>query len=471
MYQTDTTAETTNRQEHRGDGAAAESDVPGSDEALSSRHADRESPRHAGPETSAVGAETDRLRLWYFITALSVGGAERTLVDLANELDPDRFEVTIWTMFEQNYLANTVADHVELRTLGVEGVGVTDDFATIEGAASPLGYLAIPLRFARAIRRERPDIVQSFLVYDNVVARIAGRFSPETVVVSGERLGGVIPNRLMNVVDRLTLRFADYVVANSEAGAAFHRRRGAPAESVRVVHNGRDLEAYRTGDGSELRPILGIPESAPIVGTVGRLDTQKGQDDLLDAWPAVRDAHPDAHLVLVGDGAERTRLADRVSADGDLGSASVHFVGSSSRVPDYLDLFDVFVFPSHFEGLPGALLEAMAAGCPVVATAIDGNTDLVTDGETGRLVPVRDPEALAAGISELLADRETAERFGVAARAETDARFSLEAMVGGFTAFYEEISGRETSPPAAPPSTPASSLIRDRPAETSTDGE
>lgn len=367
------------------------------------------------------------MQVWYLIGTLAVGGAERTLVDLANELDNDRFEVTIWTLSEPGPLADEVADHVRLRSLD---------------ARNKADVVAVA-RFVRALRRERPAILQSFLFFDNVVARLAGLASPETVVVSGVR--EVPDDRPLwrELLTRSTRPLAGHVVSNSEAGAEYVIRRGASPESVHVIRNGRPLESYAdvtVPDG--YRDDLGL-QPGPVVGTVGRLVERKGQYDLLDAWPRVRETEPDAQLVLVGDGPEREGLAERAATHGV--RDSVHLLGRRDDVPRLLALFDVFVFPSHYEGLPGALLEAMAAGLPIVCTPVDGNAELVTHGDHGIHVPVRDPPALADAVTALLADRDRAARLGARASDRAQTSFTLDRMVTEFADLYDSVAPADAS--------------------------
>lgn len=380
----------------------------------------------------------DRIRLWLFITSLVVGGAERTLVTLANNLDRSRFDVTIWTMFAQNPLAEDVADDVPVRSLGGQGVTVGDErVATIEKAEDPLDYARLPLRFVRELRAERPDVLQSFLVYDNTVARIAGAFVPETTVVTGARGERNLSDTVPKALDRGLLPLSDYIAANSQTGADFYAERGVSRDDIVVVRNGRDLDRYRDGTAEGLHDEFGIPSDALVVGNVGRLLERKGQFDLLAAWPDVEAAIPNAHCLLVGDGDARDALEGRID---DLGCRdSVHLAGTRNDVPALLDLMDVFAFPSHHEGLPGALLEAMAAGLPIVASAIPGNEELVTHGENGLLVPPADPDALGDAIRTLATDAERAR--ALADQAQTDAyeRYSHESMVSEFESFYESI--------------------------------
>jgi len=131
--------------------------------------------------------------VWLYITSLAVGGAEQSLVALANNLDRSRYDVTIWTTFNQNPLADQVADDVPVRTLNIDGVVVGEEMATVERAENPLDYVRAPARFARAIRAERPDIVQSYLVYDNTVARIAGLLSATRRSLPERGASGISP--------------------------------------------------------------------------------------------------------------------------------------------------------------------------------------------------------------------------------------------------------------------------------------
>lgn len=421
-----------------GRGSPAAADGAG-DPALAGHAADvgADTDTDTDSPTDSAAPETTRrerpLKLWFLITALSVGGAERTLVDLANNLDRDRYDVTVWTMFDRNPLATDLDPAIPVRTLGSAGHTRSERGDFVEKPA-PLDYLAIPIRFARAVRRERPDVIQSFLFYDNTLARLVGVVSPSTTVVTGVRGMQHIASPVVRTVDRFTIGLSDRIVSNSAAGAAHVRRRGAESDRVAVVHNGRDLRGYADAEPAPLREAFDIPADAPLVGTVGRLVERKGGYDLLAAWVRVRAAVPDAHLVLVGDGVERQRLAARARELNIAGN--VHFAGTRDDIPAVLAALDCFVFPSHYEGLPGALLEAMAAGLPIVATDIEGNDELLVDGDSGLLVAPHDPLGLAEGLVRLLTDRDLADRLGTTARDTAFDRFSLPSMVDGFERFY-----------------------------------
>lgn len=362
----------------------------------------------------------DPVPVWYLIGTLTVGGAERTLVDLVSGLD-DRFEPTIWTIAKSGPLAEDVPSNVPVRSLD----------ATSKVDPRP------PLRFVRELRRERPPILQSFLFFDNTLARLAGSISPEISVVTGVR--SVPENRPWHraLIDRETMRLSDAIVSNSRAGAEWVIEQGAPPERVSVVHNGRDVDQYDCAIPEGFRDSIGVPDG-PVVGSVGRLLRRKGHHDLLAAWPTIREAHDSAQLVIVGDGPERNALSRQARR---LGCAdSVHLLGRREDVPELLALFDVFAFPSYFEGLPGALLEAMCAGLPIVTTPVDGCSELVTDGVHGTYVPVGDPGALADTIDQYLSNPEMATDHGAAARRRAIAEFSLEAMVNEFQSLYDMLA-------------------------------
>lgn len=367
----------------------------------------------------STGSEDGPVTVWYLIGRLDVGGAERTLVDLTTGLG-ERFEPTIWTIESGGPLADEVPSDVPVRSLD---------------AGSKVDLPAVA-RFVRALRRERPAVLQSFLFFDNTLARLAGLTCRETTVVTGVRAVPDDRPTQRALVDRLTMPLSSAIVSNSAAGAEWVVDRGAPRERVRVVHNGRDPAKYDRSAPDGYRERLGIPPG-PVVGTVGRLIERKGHRDLLDAWPTVRAARDDAQLVFVGDGPERDglrRRAERLSC-----LDSVHLLGRRDDVPLLLDLFDVFAFPSHFEGLPGALLEAMFAGLPIVTTPVDGCSELVVDGEHGTHVPVGDSGALANAIAGYLTGPERASGHGAAARQRANAEFSLGSMVNGFESLYDEL--------------------------------
>lgn len=359
--------------------------------------------------------------IWYLIGSLDVGGANRVLVDLANNLPNDRYEVTVWTIVDDNPLAADLDDSVSHRSLSVSG---KHDVTAV-------------VRFLWHLR-DGPDILQSFCLYDNLLAGIAGIVYPDLTVVTGVRSVPTHPGIRRRFIDRVAFQGSDRVVSNSESGAAFATRRGADSAEVRVIPNGRDLSEYARGEaGPEVYDELGLSPQGPVVGAVGRLIERKGHADLVMAWPRIRDRFPDAQLVIVGDGPYRPALEALVESSSE--SGSIRLVGRRDDVPTVLDAMDVFVFPSHFEGLPNALMEAMAAGLPVVATPVDGNAELVSEGETGVFVPVEDPDALANAVVDLLEWPDGGSSLGDAAREHITREYSVDRMVSAFESLYEEL--------------------------------
>jgi glycosyltransferase involved in cell wall biosynthesis len=205
-----------------------------------------------------------------------------------------------------------------------------------------------------------------------------------------------------------------------------------PADKIEVIHNAIQTERFGRPADPALRASLAGGDD-PIVLTVARLDSQKGHDVLIRAIAET----PGARLVLAGEGPERERLETLVSRLG-LGPR-VLFLGRRTDVADLLAASDVFVLPSFFEGSSLAVLEAMAAMKPVVATAIGGTDELIVDGESGRLVPPADPGALAAALRQVIADRPLRTRFGQNARDRVEQHFSAAGMAKRVAQVYESL--------------------------------
>jgi glycosyltransferase involved in cell wall biosynthesis len=272
------------------------------------------------------------------------------------------------------------------------------------------------VRLTRLLRRLRPRLAHVMDVWPP--AQIAARVArvPRVLVTHHTP---ELP-RSDNAIGRALLRAGwatrPEVIYTSEAD----RQRDGRLPS-HVVPLGIDLARF-----SAERP----RRKSAVVGNVARLVAQKGQRTLVEAAPLVLEQRPDARFVVVGEGELRKELEEL--ADG----LPFEFRGLRDDVPEQLAEFDVFAFPSFFEGLCLAVIEAQAAGVPVVATPVGGITETVVDGETGLLVPPRDAESLAAAILRLLGDGALASRLALEARARVLERYSIEQMVSGTLELY-----------------------------------
>ncbi len=236
-----------------------------------------------------------------------------------------------------------------------------------------------------------------------------------------------------------TIARADGFIANSQELCHELRAAGFPSGRIAHIPNGVDLDCFRpdpTARSAEARRRLGLPPGLLVV-YAGRLDAQKGLHTLIAAMRAPGAAMSEARLVLLGDGPQRAELERSVLQDG-LGNR-VMFRGAVEEVAPYLRAGDVFVLPSLGEGMPNALLEAMASGLPCVATAVGGCRDAIAHGDTGLLVPPGDAAALREALERLARSAATRERLGEAARQVAATRFSLVSMVERYEAYYRAV--------------------------------
>jgi glycosyltransferase involved in cell wall biosynthesis len=235
------------------------------------------------------------------------------------------------------------------------------------------------------------------------------------------------------------------VIAVSEAVAQTAREAGLgiPASRLVVVHNGVDLTRFAGENPSlraETRRALGISETAPVALCVARLSPEKNVAHFLESAALIKGFLPDARFLVAGDGPLRPTLERQVGLLNLKGRAQI--LGERTDIPALLQAADCFCLPSREEGLSIAVIEAMAAGLPVAATRVGGVPEVVDDGNTGMLVPPRDPEALGGALTALLADPAGAKEKGNAGRARAAAHFSEAAMIAGTRAVYEAALGK-----------------------------
>jgi glycosyltransferase involved in cell wall biosynthesis len=291
-------------------------------------------------------------------------------------------------------------------------------------------------RLEQHLRRLRPDLVQTWLFAGNAYGRVAALRAGVRHLVAGERSVDPWKSWHQFQIDRLLAPRTRAIVVNSAGVRDFYVGHGLPADKFVVIPNGVPPAAPSEISREQLLAELRLPPDSRLIGAIGRLWSQKRMQDVIFALDLIRVLRKDMHLLVIGDGPQRAQLerfARLVTCD-----EHVHFLGLRHDVPRLLPHFDLVWHASGYEGLPNAIMEAMAAGVPVVATDISGNRDLVVSGETGYLVPLGDRAALARFASKLLDDADLRSRLGRAAR-ERIGQFSVARMVERHAALYREI--------------------------------
>lgn len=357
-----------------------------------------------------------------------IGGTETQAVELARRLDPERYQVTIGCLRREGPLIERLkGTPVEIMEVDMGG-----------GIDSPSGLLRI-VKLARFFRQQRIDILHAHDLWSNIIGMAAATLARTPVTITSQR--DLSHDAWYSTYRRGVLRFfqrgSSIVLTNAKAiRDGLIEQDHLPPEKVCVVYNGVDLNRFN--GAPDRAHVLPGTEGNKLIVLVGNMITDvKGHAVLIAAAPELVKAHPKTQFVLVGEGTKRAGFEQQAK---DLGlQGNFLFLGRRSDVPAILACCDIAVLPSLAEGLPNAVLEYLAAGLPVVATALGGNLEIIRDGTTGLLVPPQDPQALAAALNNLLSDEGLAARIGTAGRDYVKQNFSFERLVQGVDQLYTKL--------------------------------
>lgn len=360
------------------------------------------------------------MRIVYFIDHLRADGTQRVLSQLVEGLKQrghDQAIVVLNNSYDDLLLTHLRQSQAEVRIVGI-GMLIS-------------GYgIATTLRW---LRRNRFDVAVTLLFASDVLGRWMVRTVHIPRIVSSLRARNTHYAWWQRRLVRYTMRWVDAVILNSALVRDFAiAEEAAVPERMVVIPNGVEIEPYQLPiSRALLRAELQLAGERPLVASVGRLSYQKGFDILIQACSLLPKHAID--LILIGQGAQEAALRQQVSRLGL--EQCIHFVGYRHDIPHLLGALDLYVHAARWEGMPNALMEAMAAGCPIVASAVDGVCELIEDGIQGWLVPPENPERLAQAIQAALSDPLEAQRRATAAHLRVATHFNVETMV----AHWEEV--------------------------------
>ncbi len=358
----------------------------------------------------------------YLITEFDTGGAETMLYELASRVDRKKFKVSACCLTGRGPIGEKLsAAGVKVFYLDMKGKW---DFPAL-------------FRLIKLLKKYDVKILHTFLFHANFMGRIAGRIAGVPAVISSVRVSE--KQQFLHVLgEKLTHPLSDVILCVSEAVMKFMEENGIPREKMRVVPNGIDLEKFSLKyDVQEVKKELGIPADAKVIGTVSRLTPQKRVDRFLDCASIILKKIPGVYFIIAGRGELESRLKRHAEKTGVF--SNTRFLGFREDSVRVMSIFDVFMLTSSWEGMPVALLEAMAMGKPVVASAVEGSSEVLAGGESGFLVPPEDIEAFAGRAVGLLKDGVLAEKTGKNAR-ERAGEYSVREMVRKNEAVYGEFA-------------------------------
>jgi glycosyltransferase involved in cell wall biosynthesis len=368
-----------------------------------------------------------RVRVLEVMATGTNGGAQEHVYSLVTRFNPECYEVRVVSLSHGS----------SVRRLQKAGIDVTvidepDDRAAARELADSVASFA-------------PEIIHNHMYRAEVIGTRAALLLGEKGCKRPAVISTVHSSRIRCVDDRQTLRqltpLMDRLIVVSRAIEEKVREEGRVGAPVSLIYNGVDLQRYNHQQPCcTLHDEYGIPEDAPIVGVVARLEAEKGHRTLVDAWPEVLAAVPNAWLLIVGEGSERDSLEAEAASLGV--SERVVFTGRREDVPAVTAALDVSVLPSYREAQGLSVLEAMALSRPVVASNVGGIPEMIEDGVTGLLVPPNDCDALAAALIKLLTNHPYADMIARRGHDLVHERFCIELMVNSIESIYDEAAAK-----------------------------
>lgn len=372
---------------------------------------------------NTVGEQRNRIKLTYVITDLEVGGVPLHLYRLATRLPRDRFDIRVISLADEGPVG---------RQLVAAGIGVQAC-----GARSAADLRAL-WRLRRLLRAWRPDVLHAMLFHANIACRIIGPVCgvpPRRIICEIQTVE--VERKWHLWVDGMTHRLCRFEVGNSPSVIEhLHRRAWIPRHRLRCEWGAIDVAAIASATPAD-RSALGVADDEKLLLWTGRLDPIKGFEEMLAACVELK-ASANFKLLLAGQGDYRQTVEELIDKL-DLGDR-VRLLGRRNDVPNLLKAADIFVFCSRTEGLPNALLEAMAAGLPIVATDVPGCRDLIEHMKTGVLVPARSSAEIARAVRLLLTHKKLSESLGQAASRWVGQHAELVAQVSRWIGVYRAVA-------------------------------
>lgn len=369
------------------------------------------------------------VRVVLVISNLEYGGAQRQVVQIANELPSRGFTVHVCSL--SSYVPLAADLRAPQEQLHVIRKRWKFDISTV-------------LRLAVFLRRVKADVAHGFLFDANIAVRLAGFLARTPLVIDSERNSNYSLKRRQVLAYDMTRRLRHLCVANSRAGAQFNSRlTGTAPGQYRVVYNGVDVKRFCPGDRGHRRRSLGLDDGEYVIGMFASFKPQKNHEMALRAFARLVSRVPTARLLLVGDelaGGFHGSGRHKQVVSGLIDELGIRdrcvTLGNRSDVETLYPACDVVVLPSWFEGTPNVALEAMACGVPVVATDVADNAHLIPDGKAGRIVSLGDVGGLATALAELAARPQETARMGCFARSWVATEFSDGRMIERIAAIY-----------------------------------
>jgi glycosyltransferase involved in cell wall biosynthesis len=372
-----------------------------------------------------VGVRPSPLRVAFLVDGFEIGGTELNAVRTAEAIDRDAYDLTVLGMNRHGPLLTRYA---------AAKIPVVDFW--FRGLRHP-DVVPMTFRLARWLRRHRVDVLHCHDKYSNMFGALAGRMAGVPLIIASRRWHGFDSARFA-WGNRAAYGLAHRVLANSDGVASILADEGVAPAKIVVVRNFLDESAFEVASPAAcaaFRRELALADDAIVIGCVARLDPIKDHESLITAFADVRRDEPRAVLVLIGDGPYRAALEQHARSAGV--ADSVRFAGWRSNAVNLHQWFDVSALASIAEGFPNAVIEAMAAGVPVVATNVGAVRDAVRDGETGLLVPSRDPRALAGALGRIVRDPALRTRLARAGRALAESHYRRAAVIPAVGALWE----------------------------------
>lgn len=363
--------------------------------------------------------------IFHLITGFDVGGAERMLSRVLPRL----------TNYQHVVISLTSDGPMRPE---YEKLGLTTSIL----GYNHVWYINAFFRWIRLVRKYQPAILTTYLIHADLVGRIWGKVTGIPIIISSlrARFRGQNHRPLLRLLRQFDGWVDAYLPNSQEVRRYYVDDLHFPAEKFTVITNGLEKSDWpptiTPSVRASLMNSLMMPQTVRVIGTVSQLRPEKGVDRLIDAMARVSDRQ--IHCLVIGDGIERTRLEAQAIKLGV--SQRVHFLGNRSDVAEMLQLMEIFILPSWFEGMSNALLEAMAAGRAIIVTDTPENREVITP-DCGRLINTDDPHTVAQAIDALLQSPDDRERLGDAARRRFEQYFSLDEKIEQLNSFYANLLG------------------------------